>query len=44
LTYTTVEEFLADIKKQFGRGNDKIIKVAKLKKVKQRSGTMKEFV
>jgi len=34
LEYTTVEEFLADLKKEFGGGDDEMMKVAKLKKVK----------
>jgi len=33
LSYATVEEFLADSKKEFGRGDNEIIKVAELKKV-----------
>ena len=33
LSYITVEEFLADLKKEFGRGDNEIMKVAKLKKV-----------
>ena len=34
LEYALVEESLADLKKEFGRGDDEIIKMAKLKKVK----------
>ena len=34
LEYAIVEESLADLKKEFGGGDDEIIKVAKLKKVK----------
>jgi len=34
LEYAIVEESLADLKKEFGRGDDEIIKMAKLKKVK----------
>jgi len=32
LEYTIVKEFLADLKKKFGEEDDKIIKVAELKK------------
>jgi len=35
---------LADLKKKFGRGDDKIIKVAELKKVEQKSKIIEEFV
>ena len=34
LEYITVGEFLMDLKKEFGRGDNKIIKVVELKKVK----------
>lgn len=34
LSYTTVGEFLSDLKKEFGGGDNKTIKVAELKKVK----------
>ena len=33
LEYTTVKEFLADLKKQFGGENNKIIKMAELKRI-----------
>ena len=36
--------FLSDLKKEFGREDDKIMKVAKLKKVEQESKTIEEFV
>jgi len=44
LSYTTVEEFLLDLKKEFGRRDDKIMKVAELKKIEQEDKIMKEFV
>jgi len=34
LEYTIVEKSLADLKKEFGGGDDEIMKVAKLKKSK----------
>jgi len=39
-----VGEFLVDLKKKFGRGDDKTIKVAELKKIKQKNRKIKEFV
>ena len=44
LEYVIVEEFLTDLKKEFDRENNKIIKVAELKKVEQENKTMKKFV
>ena len=40
----TVGEFLINLKKKFRGGDNKIIKVVELKKVKQEGKTMKEFV
>ena len=34
LSYTIVREFLANLESEFSEGDDKIIKVAELKKVK----------
>ena len=39
-----VGEFLVDLKKKFGRGDEKTIKVAELKKIKQKNRKIKEFV
>ena len=44
LEYKTVGEFLADIKKEFGRGDKELVKVTKLKRVEQGGKTMEEFV
>ena len=33
LSYIIVEEFLVDLKEEFGRGDNEVIKVAELKKV-----------
>ena len=44
LSYTTAKEFLSDLKEGFGREDDKIMKVAELKKVKQGNKTIEEFV
>ena len=44
LNYKAVGEFLADLKEEFGEEDDKIMKVAELKKVEQGSKTIEEFV
>jgi len=44
LSYVIVGEFLSDLKEEFRGEDDKTIKVAELKKVKQGSRMMKEFV
>jgi len=44
LEYAIVEESLVDLKKEFCGGDDEIMKVAKLKKVKQGNRMMEEFV
>jgi len=44
LEYEPAREFLVDIKKEFGGGDEEIVKVAELKKLEQRGKTMKEFV
>jgi len=42
--YETVEKFLADIRKEFGGGNEEMVKVAELKMLKQEGKTIEEFV
>jgi len=42
LEYETVEEFLTDLKKEFGRRNE-TIKVTELKKIKQENRTIEKF-
>ena len=37
-------EFLAEIKKEFGGGNEESIKVAELKRIEQEERTIEEFV
>ena len=44
LEYKTVEEFLADIKKKFGGGDEELMKVAELQRLEQGSKTMEELV
>ena len=44
LEFETVREFLAEIKKEFGEGEEESVKAAELKKLEQGEGTMEEFV
>ena len=44
LSYTTIEEFLSDLKEEFRRENNKMIKVIEFKKVEQGSRIIEEFV
>ena len=44
LEFETVGEFLAEIKKEFGGGEEESVKTAELKKLEQEGRTMEEFV
>jgi len=44
LEFEVVGEFLAEIKKEFGGGEEKSVKAAELRKLEQGGKTMKEFV
>ena len=44
LEYEMVGKFLADIRKEFEKGDEELVKVAKLRRLEQESKTMKEFV
>ena len=44
LEYKTAEEFLVDIKKEFGGRDEEIVKVTELKRIEQRGKAMEEFV
>ena len=44
LKFKTVEEFLAEIKKEFGGEKEESVKVAELRKLEQERKMMKEFV
>jgi len=44
LEYESVGEFLAAIKKEFGRGKEELVKVAELKKLEQGGRMMEKFV
>ena len=37
-------KFLADIRKEFGGGNKELVKVAELKRLKQKEKTIEEFI
>jgi len=42
--YETVEKFLMNLKKEFGRGEEESVKAAELRKLEQGERTMKEFI
>ena len=44
LEYKTAGEFLADPKKEFGEGDEEIVKVAELKRLEQGGKMIEEFV
>jgi len=44
LEFETVGEFLAEIKKEFRGGEEKLVKAAELKKLEQEGRMMEEFV
>ena len=44
LEYETVEEFLMNLKKEFGGGEEESVKVAELRKLEQGGRTMEEFI
>ena len=44
LEYKSAEEFLTSLKKEFGRGEEELVKVAELRKLEQGGRTMEEFV
>jgi len=44
LEFETVEEFLAEVKKEFGGGEEESVKAAELRKLEQGGRTMEEFV
>ena len=44
IEYETAEEFLMSLKKEFGRGEEELVKAAELRKLEQGGRTMEEFV
>ena len=44
LEYEIVEEFLMNLKKEFGKEDEEAVKIVELKRLEQRSKIIKEFV
>jgi len=44
LSYESVEEFLTSLKKEFGGGEEELVKAVELRRMKQGGKTMEEFV
>ena len=44
IEYETAEEFLMSLRKEFGGGENEVVKVAELRKIEQEEKTMEEFV
>ena len=44
MEYKTVEEFLTSLKKEFGGGEEELVKAVELRKLEQGERTMEEFV
>ena len=44
IKFETAGEFLAEIRREFGGGDEKLVKVVELKKIEQERRTMEEFV
>jgi len=44
LEYKSVKEFLTNLKKEFGGGEEESVKAAELRKLEQRGRTMEEFI
>ena len=43
MEYETAEEFLAEIRKEFGRGDEETVKVAELKRLEQEGKIIEEL-
>jgi len=44
MEYETAEKFLMTLKKEFGGGEEELVKAAELRKLEQGGRTMEEFV
>ena len=44
MEYKIVEEFLVDIKKEFGEGDKETVKIARLKRLEQKEKMIEKFV
>jgi len=42
--YESVEEFLTSLRKEFGGGEEELVKVAELRKMEQEEKTMEKFI
>ena len=42
--YKTVKEFLSSLKREFGEGEEELVKAAELRKLEQERRTMEEFI
>ena len=44
IEFRSVEEFLLELKKEFSKGDKKLVKMAELRRIEQRGNIMEEFV
>ena len=44
LEYEIVEEFLANLKREFGRGEEELVKAVELRKLEQEGRMIEEFI
>ena len=44
IEFETAGKFLAEIRREFGGGDEELVKIAELKKIEQEGRTMEEFV
>jgi len=44
IQFASAEDFLGELKREFGEGDDKLTRVAELKKIEQEGKTIEEFV
>jgi len=44
IEYESIEEFFTNLKKEFGGGEEELVKAAELRKLEQEGKTMEEFV
>ena len=44
MEYKSIEEFFTSLKKEFGGGEEELVKAAELRKLEQGGKTMEEFV
>jgi len=44
IEFESAGEFLAEIRREFRRGDEELVKIAELKKIEQEGRTMEEFI